>query len=185
MDGILVVCGLCGARLRARAEFAGRSMKCPRCHAGVLVPTTEPGEQRTPVPFPDVEGKSLLRKLLEGAIVVLLLPVLLLVCQAMIIFERGVLIIGAGVVCVVLLALVGWSLWWFIGWLYGTVSGGERREMPTEVYEFLTGVTFYVALFGIMLGLFSTRGSMAGIVGFIVGGLAGLGFWLLVMSHTE
>jgi len=38
MDGILVVCGLCGLRLRARAEFAGRTMHCPKCGAAVQVP---------------------------------------------------------------------------------------------------------------------------------------------------
>jgi len=46
MDGILVVCGLCGLRLRARAEFAGRTMHCPKCGAAVQVPEeedTQPG----------------------------------------------------------------------------------------------------------------------------------------------
>ena len=42
MDGILVVCGLCGLRLMARAEFAGRSMCCPKCGAEVPVPEEVP-----------------------------------------------------------------------------------------------------------------------------------------------
>ena len=35
---IRVACGACGARFKAREEFAGRRGKCPNCSEPVLVP---------------------------------------------------------------------------------------------------------------------------------------------------
>lgn len=43
-DVLLITCR-CGRRLRAKVEWAGRSLKCPKCRGRVAVPASSPGDQ--------------------------------------------------------------------------------------------------------------------------------------------